>query len=319
MDSRKPVNGQAAGLMIVLGMTWGLQQVVLKATAQDIAPILQIGLRSGVAALLVGLVLLMRGERLSFRDGIWLPGLTVGLLFALEYLALGEGLRHTSASHAVVFLYTAPIFAAVGLHWRLLEERLRPLQWCGIALAFAGIVVAFFSRPAQFGDPSSAEVVFGDLLALLAGLLWGMTTVIIRCTALARSSASQTLLYQLIGAFLLLSSAAVWLGQGGINPTPAVWGSLLFQSVVVSFASFLLWFWLLRHYLASQLGVFSFLTPFFGVLFGRWFLKEPLEPSFLLGAACVLSGIGLVSGYGWIHQLAVSRYRDTSLLPRDRR
>jgi hypothetical protein len=79
-----------------------------------------------------------------------------------------------------------------------------------------------------------------------------------------------------------------------------MWGSLLFQSLVVSFASYLAWFWLLRHYWASRLGVFSFMTPLFGIAFGVWLLDEPLEASFLIGAILVLAGVTLVSGDdGW--------------------
>jgi drug/metabolite transporter (DMT)-like permease len=63
----------------------------------------------------------------------------------------------------------------------------------------------------------------------------------------------------------------------------------------MSFASFLVWFWLLRKYLATRLGVFSFMTPLFGILFGARLLSEALEPSFLLG-------IVLVSGGGWFTQ-----------------
>ena len=63
----------------------------------------------------------------------------------------------------------------------------------------------------------------------------------------------------------------------------------------ISLASFLTWFWLLRRYLASQLGVFSFLTPLFGVLLGVWLLGESLEPRFVAGGSLVLAGIGLVS------------------------
>jgi len=97
--------------------------------------------------------------------------------------------------------------------------------------------------------------------------------------------------------------ATIALGQTGFKPTPLAWGSLLFQTLVVSFASYLAWFWLLRHYLASRLGVFSFLTPLFGVAFGVWLLDEPLEASFLVGALLVCAGIVLVSGYGWIRTL----------------
>ena len=132
-------------------------------------------------------------------------------------------------------------------------------------------------------------------LALLAGMSWAATTVVVRCSRLSSASASQTLLYQLVGAFVLLMLAAVVLGQTDIHFTSVVWASLVFHSVIVSFASYLAWFWLLRHYLATRLGVFSFMTPLFGMAFGVWLLHEPLEASFVTGAALVLAGVVLVS------------------------
>lgn len=305
MDTRKALDGQAIALMLVLCMVWGLQQVVLKATAADIAPVFQIALRSGAAAVLVGLLMAVRGERMALADGIWRPGVVVGLLFGLEFLLLGEGLRHTSASHMVVFLYTAPIFAALGLHWKLPAERLGALQWLGIALAFAGIALAFLGR-SRGAVAQPALMLWGDFLGLLAGMAWGATTVVVRCSSLAKAPATQTLLYQLLGAFVLLMAAAYATGQAHFKPTPEVWASLVFHSLVVSFASFLAWFWLLRKYLASRLGVFSFMTPLFGIAFGAWLLHEPIEPGFLLGAVPVLVGIVLVSGGGWVLQVLVN-------------
>ncbi len=299
MDTRKALDGQAIGLMLVLCLVWGLQQVALKATASEIAPIFQIALRSGVAAVLVGLVMLARGERLPLA-ATWRAGLLVGLLFGVEFLLVGEGLRHTNASHMVVFLYTAPIFAALGLHWKLPSERLGVVQWLGITLAFGGLALAFFGR----GTGSSAapgNVLWGDFLGLLAGAAWGATTVVIRCSRLASVPATQTLLYQLLAAFVLLLAASIATGQAHFKPTPTLWASLLFHSVVVSFASFLLWFWLLRKYLASRLGVFSFMTPLFGMALGAWLLHEPIEASFLIGAVPVLLGIVLVSIGGQIN------------------
>lgn len=303
MNSRKAVDGQAIGLMFFLCMIWGLQQVALKAAAPDVAPLLQIALRSGTAALLVGFLMLIRGERMTLSDGTWRPGLVVGFLFALEFLFVGEGLRYTNASHMVVFLYTAPVFAALGLQYKLPEERMELIQWCGVLLAFTGIFIAFFGHTQQPMSNSPSNILWGDFLALLAGISWGATTVVIRCSSLARSSATQTLLYQLIGAFVLLMLAAIGLGQTSFNSTKLAWGSLIFQTLVVSFASFLIWFWMLRKYLASRLGVFSFMTPLFGIAFGVWLLNEPIEPSFLAGAMLVLPGIVLVSGYGWLKQV----------------
>lgn len=301
MDHRKALDGQAMAIMVVLCLIWGLQQVVLKAAAADVTPLMQIALRTGIAAVLVGLLMFKQGIRISAGDGTWRPGLLVGFLFALEFLLVGEGLRFTTAAHMVVFLYTAPIFVALGLHWKLPAERLAALQWLGVALAFGGIVIAFFGRGQPSGDFTA--MLWGDFLALGAGIAWAATTVAVRLSSLARAPATQTLFYQLAVSFVLLMLATIALGQTGFRPTPLAWGSLLFQALVVSFASYLAWFWLLRHYLASRLGVFSFLTPLFGVAFGVWLLDEPLEPGFLIGATLVCAGIILVSGYGWIKSL----------------
>ncbi len=280
--------------MLVLCLLWAMQQIALKATAQDFSPVLQIALRSAVAAVCVWLTMRTRGERMDFSGGIWKPGMVIGALFGLEYLLVGEGLRLTSAAHIVVFLYTAPLFAALGLHWKLPSERLTLRQWLGIALAFVGIAVAFVVRDGSAPQGDWGSIILGDMLGLLGGLAWGATTVVIRTTPLTRLSASQTLLYQLLGAFALLLPAAFALGQTTFKPTPLVLTAFAFQCFIVSFASFLVWFWLLRHYLASRLGVFSFLTPLLGVVLGAWLLGEHIAPSFVLGAALVLAGIVLV-------------------------
>lgn len=300
MDNRKALDASAISIMTVLCMIWGLQQVALKAAAHDITPLLQIALRSGIAAILVWLLMSLRGQRLQFNDGYWRAGLVVGGLFALEFLLLGEALRFTSASHAVVLLYTAPIFIALGLHWKLPSERLSLMQWCGIALAFVGIVVTFLGNsPSNHSNDLISDMLWGDFLALLAGIAWGATTVIIRLSNLSEAPATQTLLYQLLGGFILLILAALLLKQVHIIASPMMLGSLLFQALIVSFASYLLWFWLLKKYLASRLGVFSFLTPLFGMLFGVWLLNEPLEQNFIIGTLLVLIGVGIVSSYRW--------------------
>lgn len=298
-DMRRPLDAQAVGMMLLLCLVWALQQIALKATAADIAPTLQIALRSGVAALLVALYMLWRRERFTVGGGMWKYGLLAGLLFALEFLFVGAGLMYTSAAHMVVFLYSAPVFAALGLHLKLPSERLAPLQWLGIGLAFGGIALAFLGQGAA-PSASALAVLWGDLLALLAALAWGLTTVVIRATPLAQLPATQTLLYQLLCAFALLLPAAVLLGQAHFRPTPFALAELAFQCVVVAFLSLLAWFGLLRRYLASRLGVFSFMTPLFGVVLGAWLLGEPMEPGFLAGSALVLSGIVLVSGHGWL-------------------
>lgn len=306
MSERRALDSKASGIMFVLCIIWGLQQVILKMAAPDISAVMQIALRSGLSALMVyPMIKLAEGVSLWGREYL-APGILVGILFASEFFLVAEALRFTSASHTVVLLYTAPIFVALGLHWKLPSERLSPLQWSGIALAFLGISIAFLFHPAG-SAAASTTALWGDALALLAGILWAATTIAVRLTKLAEAPATQTLFYQLFIAFLLLFPLAFAMGQASIHWTPFTIGSLLFHTIIVSFASYLIWFWLLKEYLASRLGVFSFLTPLFGVLFGVVLLNEKIELNFVVGTVLVMLGIMVVSLQGWIQSRSFAK------------
>ncbi|WP_161867080.1 DMT family transporter [Pseudomonas yangonensis] len=297
-------------LMLLLCAIWGSQQVAIKLAADDIAPMLQVALRSGIAALLVGLLLIWQGGWREWLGSTWLAGVLAGVLFALEFFFIALGLRHTTASHMAVFLYTAPIFSALGLHLLLPSERLRRLQWLGIALCFGGVVMAFGVGGNWAGI--DAGMLLGDALGLCAGMAWGATTVVVRGSRLSEAPAGLTLVYQLAVAFaLLLGYALAVVDLGQLRWSPIAIGSILLQGVVVSFFTYLTWFWLLRRYLASNMAVFSFMTPLFGVSFGVLVLDEPLTLNFIAGAALVLSGITLVSGEAWLRR----RFADWRGLP----
>jgi len=276
-------------------LAWGLQQVAIKMIAGNVAPLLQVAARSGIAALLVWWF-----NRLILRDrwvsGAACAGWVVGLLCALDFMFTAEGLRWTSASHMSVFLYTGPLFAAIGLHLRLHEERLTHQQHLGMALAFAGIALAFLAPGTESQMPANtSSQLLGDLLGLCGGISWGVTTVVIRTSRLSEAPATQTLFYQLAGACALLLPMALLTGQSVFRPTPLAWLSLGFQAIVACFAANLVWFWLLRKYFAAQLGVLSYMAPLIGVGFGVLLLHEEVTPAFLAGAVLVLVGIVLVS------------------------
>lgn len=305
MDTRRPVDAQAMGLMLLFCLCLGMQNVVLKLAGPDVAPVLMLALRSGIAGCLVACYMKWTREPLDLCGRNWRQGLMVGMFFTLEYLFLGEALRYTTASHAVVFMNTAPVFAALILHFRVREERMALAQWLGILLAFCGIALAFLGH--SEASDTAPDMLLGDFLAVLAGLSWALSTVIIRSSRLAHSSARQTLLYQLLVAFAVLSVVAGLTGQWNFNPTLRAFVSLGFQAVIVSFAAFMVWFWLIRHYPASRIGVLGFMTPLFGVVLGNLILDEPVEPNFLAGALLVLLGILLVNGYAWLKQLTAGR------------
>jgi drug/metabolite transporter (DMT)-like permease len=110
------------------------------------------------------------------------------------------------------------------------------------------------------------------------------------------ASATKVLFYQLAVSAVLLLAASLALGEPGIIAwTPRALASLAYQSIIVAFASYLVWFWLLTRYLAGRLAVFSFLAPLFGVVFGTTILHEPLSATFALAAVFVGAGITLVN------------------------
>lgn len=301
MDVRKPMDGQAVLLMLMCCSIWAVQQIGLKITAADAPPVLQIGLRSGIAAACVLVLIAIRRERISLARNLLVAGVGAGLVFSIEFVLVGESIKFTSASHVVVFLYTAPIFAALGLHWLLPSERLAPMQWAGIAIASAGIAIAFLGHETSESQ-DLPQMLLGDIFALLGGACWGLSTVIIRGTALSRAPGAHTLFYQLATGFVCMTAAAILMGQGYIIPGPAVFANIAFQGFIVSFFSYLVWFQLLTRYKAGQLGVFSFLTPILGVVAGIVLLGEPLTREFVIGAVCVLAGIITVSAYPWLRK-----------------
>ncbi|CAG9164868.1 hypothetical protein LMG23992_00013 [Cupriavidus laharis] len=295
--SRRPLDGAAVGLMVVLCAAWGLQQVVIKLTAPLMGAVLQAGVRSAIAALLVFGFAAWRGTPIWRRDGTLGAGLLAGLLFGAEFFCIFVGLGHTTASRMAVFLYTAPIFTAIGLHFTVAGERLQRGQWLGVVLAFCGMVLAF--ADGMTATSAHGSTLAGDALGVAAGLLWAATTVVVRATALASAPASKTLLYQLAVSGVLLLAMALMAGQAeGVQLNGMVLASLFYQSVLIAFASYLAWFWLLRRYLASRLSVFSFLTPLFGVAFGVVLMHDAVGSRFAVAALLVLSGIVLVNRRG---------------------
>ena len=289
MNSRIAPGPAAFGLMVVLCAIWGVQQVAIKVASTEISPILQAGVRSGAGALLVFAWARWRGLALFSPDKSLRPGLLAGLLFGFEFVFIFVGVDHTTVSRMVVFLYTAPCFTVLGLHFFVPGERMGWRQGAGVLLAFAGLVMAFI-------DKASGGSLLGDAFGVLAALFWAATTVLIRATALAKVTATKVLLYQLVVSAAVMFPLSWLVGERGIAvlSAPTFW-AMAYQIVVVAFISYLVWFWLLTRYLAGRLLVFSFLTPLFGVGFGMLLMGDQPSLHFFAAAAMVVGGIVLVN------------------------
>lgn len=289
---RQSLDLLAVSVLIVLSLSWGVNQVAIKLTLSAVPPGLQAGIRSIGAALLLLLWMLIRRQPILEKDGTLWWGIAAGTLFSGEFLLAYWGLKFTHASRAVIFFYMSPFVVAIGAQLFIPSEHLNRLQVAGLCCAFAGIVVAFgesFSLPTH-------RMLIGDSMLVVAAVLWGATTVLIKASPLADINPAKTLLYQLVVSAVLLPLGSLVMGEQSIaSLNPLIICLLLYQVVWVAFITFLAWFWLIHHYPASRIASFTFLTPLFGVLAGIVLLKEPMTGHLLVALVLVGTGIYLVN------------------------
>jgi drug/metabolite transporter (DMT)-like permease len=287
----RPLSPVAIALMLMLCLSWGFNQIAVKLALPDIPPMLQAMLRSAGALPVLLLIARLRSVKMFERDGTLGAGLFAGLLFGFEFVLIYRGLLLTSASRAVVFLYTAPFFVALG-SYQFLGERLRPSQWGGLALSFAGVGLAIGVPQADV----DANVLLGDLMIIGGGALWAATTVVAKGTTLRFAPPEKVLGYQVAVSIPILALAA-WISGETLTRVPGALAlSLLaYQAIWVVGLTFLLWFGLVQAYSASKLSAFTFITPLFGVVASYFIMHDALTLAFGAAALLVIAGLFLVN------------------------
>jgi drug/metabolite transporter (DMT)-like permease len=273
---------------------WGFQQILIKFASREIPPLWQASLRMAGATALLWLWCQLRGVKLFERDGSLGAACWWACCSRASSASSTSGLQHTSASRLTVFLYTSPFWVALLLPRFVPSEKLR-----------ASSGSAWSSPSAPWPWPSAKASCTarrwpgqwkGDAMGLAAGILWGLTTLAIRTTKVATASAEKSLFYQL--GVTAAGGAGAVAGAGRdlvLRLFRLAWGSVFLQTAVGAFASYLAWMWMLRHYPATQMSTFTFLTPLFALVFGVVLLGEPLTLQLVLALVGVAAGIVLVS------------------------
>ena len=289
----------AISILLACCMLWGAQQVLVKATVAEVAPVFQAFVRFALATVAVAAWCLWRGVPLgNAREpvGATRAGLLAGSLFACEFACIYVGLQFTTASRLTVFLYCAPFWVALLLPRFIPGEGLRGWQWLGLAGAFVGVGLAMGDGLLGPTNAALPRAWLGDLLGLAGGLLWALTTVVLRSTSLGHVAPAKQLFYQVAVSAAALPLLSLLLGERwSFDFSAFATMSLLVQALLGAFASYLAWMWMLAHYPATKISVFVFLTPVFALMFGAWWLGEPVTPGLLAALTLVAAGIVLVN------------------------
>lgn len=288
----RPLDAMAVAVVVLLCVSWGFNHVAVKLALHDVPPMLQAAIRSVVATVLVAGWCVVRRIPLFSRDGTLIAGIAVGVMFALEFALIYQGLVYTTATRAVVFLYLAPFIVVIGARILMPADRFRPSQWLGLGLSFVGMIVAF-GLPTPALDPRQA---LGDAMMIVAAFFWAGTTLIIKASRLNGTSPEKVMLYQLVVSAPLMALAA-WFAGEHIDrwPDTQALAWMAYQSVWVVSVTFVIWFALIKQYSASRVSAFTFLTPLFGVAAGHFVMGEPLTLAFLAAVVFVAAGLVLVN------------------------
>jgi len=272
-------------------MLWGCNYPAVKISNLGFSPVFNAFLRSSIASALGIVYCLSIKEPLFHRDRRLFHGFVVGMLFGLEFVCIYLGMFYTDAARAVILVNTSPFIVALGAYL-FLRERLGLFKIIGLVLAFIGVYLVFHGKPRTW----SSSMLFGDILELGAAVLWGATTVYIKKYLAGRVHPIHTFLYQLVFSIPIIFLCSILLEEKWIlDVNTAAVLALLYASVIVAFASYLTWFKLIHTYPVSQLAVFTFLSPFFGVTSGIVILGEQLTAGLLFGLLFVSAGIYLAN------------------------
>ncbi|GKY87541.1 DMT family transporter [Sinisalibacter aestuarii] len=291
MNHRDDMDRFGTAALIAIMVVLALNQVVIKLTNDGLQPVFAAGLRSAGAVVVIWGWMRLRGQRLDFRPGTLPAGLLIGLIFAVEFLALFIALDLTTVTRVSVIFYSMPVWMAVAAHFLLPGERLTPLRSLGLALAFAGVVWAIVDRTGLGGDAS----LLGDLAALVGALGWMGVSLVPRLTRIREVTPEMQMFWQLLVSAPLLIAVSFAFGPFLRDFVPVTAWMMLFQIVVVASGTFLAWFWLLSRYKASQIAAFAFLSPVFGVVMGWLWLGETVTPALIAKLALVTLGIVLIN------------------------
>jgi len=292
MPSKDYLDPRAVTIITVLTLLWGFNYTAIKVSNEGISPIFASTIRSVIASLCGIIYCLSKRQKLFHTDVMLFHGFMVGLLFGLEFACIYFGLLYTDAARSVVFVYLSPFVVAVGAHVFIKGDRLTTLKTIGLILAFLGVVIVFQGRP----KTAKPTMLFGDLLQIAAAFLWGATTIYIKKYMADRVNPINTFLYQLVFSIPILLAVSLVLEPRWVTGiTLAVASSLFYQSIIIAFVSYFIWFWLIHEYSVSRLSAFTFLTPIFGVLFGIVFMGEEFTLSLMVGLPLVCVGIFFVN------------------------
>jgi drug/metabolite transporter (DMT)-like permease len=278
----------ALGLLAVLIFAWGGNYTWISLALRDVGPWTFTAVRYVGAAVVVGMVLALRGgpghimpvpgERMRLGVIGLLQGAVLTILLTLS-------LQWIESTHTILLMYTNPLWA---LLWSvlLLGERFSAASVAGIALGLLGM--AILTNPLAM--PWNAVTVPGVVCALAATIAWALGSVLYRRGKWASTFWQQVFWQLAVSGIAVAIPAVVLEWNHPIRFTPQLIVNTIYNILVPTALAFWCWSQALTRLRASTASQILLLSPVFGVTQSHFVLGEPLTPAVLASAACVITG-----------------------------
>ena len=289
MLRKEKIDSIGALALIVFSATMGLNQVMIKIVNDGLQPVFQAGLRSILAFFIVYAYASYCKNKINITDGSLIPGVIAGIFFGFEFILLFLALDYTTVGRASIMFYCMPVWVTIAAHFLIPNERISIIRVIGLSSAFMGMYWALSD------SSDNADALIGDIMCLIGSVLWAGIVLLARLSNLKKSSPEMQLIYQLaVSTFILIPAAFLF---GPFIRELEVFHLFLFFIQVVGVVSFgfVLWFWVLSIYPASDMASFSFLAPVFGVIFGWLILDEKISIAVVGSLLLVSLGIMLMN------------------------
>ena len=293
-DREIPENAPVTALpllaLLLLGVLWGYNWVVMKAVLVDVSAAWFAALRTVLPALLLIAVLPLAGKRL--RPPPLFYALPIGLFQTAGFVgfmmwALQSG---GTAGETAVIVFMMPLWLTLMAHFAL-HERITAIQLLAIGLALPGLILLI--------SPWEEALVLGAVaLALASGFGWALGAIWQkRYYHRYRPDLLNLTAWQMLYGGLLLAGIALWAEPFAVDPTPNFFWALFYNVVLAGAIGWLLWVYSLHHLPTWVAGFGALLVPGVGV-FSAWLvLGETPDPVKQLGIGLILSALLVITLY----------------------
>jgi len=282
----------APGALTFAVLCWGLAPVATRYILQTSFSALHLLLlRFLLATLLLLPVLIhtLRHQRIAWTRHEVVLIVAGALTCILGYnVTVTFGLQYIPASIGGLLIATEPIWITL-LACLFLHETLRKTALGGLVLATSGVVLLI--GQSLLHPAIGSQALLGIGLTLLAAMMWGIYTIVVRPLSRRYGALSSTALTTIIGTVPLFAFWDTHVIPSITNFTPSIWIAFLLLAVGSTVVATILWNYGVAHLPGSKAGMFLYLEPVVSVLGSALFLGEHLTLSTFASGALIIAGV----------------------------